>query len=921
MICNDERRRIAVMAAGINGLDSVDVGADRRELTVIFLGKAPEDLDVLNFRVDGGRRITGIEVIGVHPCVNDDPELSDRVRLTLDRAGDLSTYRLCVVGLDGFDPVYSCTEFRFITGCDDIDCAPTCACDDEQYPPVEIDYLAKDYASFRQQVLDRLSLIMPQWTERHVPDIGIALVELLAYEGDRLSYHQDAVATEAYLNTTRLRTSVRRHARLVDYRVHDGCAARAWVCLEVSGDIMLKCDIVHFASGTETFEPIADGDISLYEAHNEIQVWTWGDEQCCLPVGATAATLVDGESEHHRELHLAPGDVLIFEELIGPKTGAPADNDASHRQAVRLTSVTTAVDKVFDQPVVDVTWTREDALTFPFCVRARGGEDCTDLTVGVARGNTMLVEHGGWADPEVLDVPVSDPDQAGCPDPACFGCEDRGGQGRIPHYPPIPVRFRPDINHSPITQSAPFPPPDVVARAQADWLRGLPERTLLHLRRISRKAASHSLPKRDIDYLTTVFGQRTLQALHFDDHPRRALRSMIARFDQLLAAKLARLVQLLARAAGGYVMTADNEGWEIAHTWGEDEGHDLDPAQPRFHGPAAGATATDPRNALPALIVIDRFDDVWRPQHDLLDSGPDDRYFVGETNDEGRMRLRFGDGRNGLEFPPLESAPLPDDLTAVARYRLGNGTAGNVGAEAISRIILDEVDGSGITRVRNPMPATGGVDPEPIAEARMRAPHEARLRQLRAITADDYAALASRTPGVQRAAANLAWTGSWYEAQVAVDPLGESVTPAWLLDDVRRSLHRYRRIGHDLSVAAASLVPIDLTLCVQVKPDYVTGHVRQALLNALGARRGGYFHPDRLTFGTPVRISSIVAVAATVAGVASVDVTKLERLFGPPGLAIDTGVLAIGPVEVAQLDDDPTRPENGRLQLDLVGGR
>ena len=70
---------------------------------------------------------------------------------------------------------------------------------------------------------------MPDWTERHVPDLGITLVELLAYVGDYLSYYQDAVATEAYLDTARRRISVRRHVRLVDYRMHDGCNARAWV--------------------------------------------------------------------------------------------------------------------------------------------------------------------------------------------------------------------------------------------------------------------------------------------------------------------------------------------------------------------------------------------------------------------------------------------------------------------------------------------------------------------------------------------------------------------------------------------------------------------------------------------------------------------------------------------------------------------
>ena len=57
----------------------------------------------------------------------------------------------------------------------------------------------------------------------------MTLVELLAYSADQLSYYQDAVATEAYLGTARRRASVRRHARLVDYAMHDGANARAWV--------------------------------------------------------------------------------------------------------------------------------------------------------------------------------------------------------------------------------------------------------------------------------------------------------------------------------------------------------------------------------------------------------------------------------------------------------------------------------------------------------------------------------------------------------------------------------------------------------------------------------------------------------------------------------------------------------------------
>jgi len=168
--------------------------------------------------------------------------------VTVDKAGDFSCYKLCLYELekDGdtsdiplkeFDPRYVCATFSFKVDCPGtLDCKDENICPPETRDEPEINYLTKDYASFRQLILDRMALLMPDWRERHVPDIGIALVEVLAYAGDYLSYYQDAVATEAYLDTARLRISVRRHARLVDYFMHEGCNARAWVCLKTDAE-------------------------------------------------------------------------------------------------------------------------------------------------------------------------------------------------------------------------------------------------------------------------------------------------------------------------------------------------------------------------------------------------------------------------------------------------------------------------------------------------------------------------------------------------------------------------------------------------------------------------------------------------------------------------------------------------------------
>ena len=75
-------------------------------------------------------------------------------------------------------------------------------------------------------------------------------------------------------------------------------------------------------------------------------------------------------------------------------------------------------------------------------------------------------------------------------------------------------------------------------------------------------------------------------------------------------------------------------------------------------------------------------------------------------------------------------------------------------------------------RIRNPMPAKGGVDPERIFEVLQNAPQAAKINE-RAISDADYAdILKQKCSDVQRAVAVTRWTGSWYTVYVTVDRFG-----------------------------------------------------------------------------------------------------------------------------------------------------
>jgi predicted phage baseplate assembly protein len=341
-------------------------------------------------------------------------------------------------------------------------------------------------------------------------------------------------------------------------------------------------------------------------------------------------------------------------------------------------------------------------------------------------------------------------------------------------------------------------------------------------------------------------------------------------------------------------------------------------------------TPQDPRQALPNISLAAGAS-TWLPVTDLLESGPGDYSFVAEMDNDGTGHLRFGDGRLGRQ--PAAGSEFQ------ANYRIGNGPAGNVGAGKIKYLVLRTQTLSGVTiQPRNPLPASGGTAPEPISEVKLFAPHAFQDVLERAITADDYAALASdnarrqderparalcAAPFVplQGAKATLRWTGGWYEALVAVDPMNSENAPAELLGEIRTYLEPYRRMGHDLTVARADYVPLDLALSVCVLPDYLRAHVELALLQVFSS--SGFFNPNNLTFGEGIYVSRIVAAAQAVTGVASVSVKRLQRYqIGITSRAVPwQGVLTLGPFEIPQLDNDPNFPENGRLELNLRGGR
>lgn len=847
--CCDDRRRIEVRDhSALNGIDFLEVldlatppeHKDKRQRTLFvhMLKPITGTLSKENIVIEGGERIRDVKAID--PTTVGTGDKNNILTVTVDKAGDFSTYTLRLVASqrnpdppEGFDRLLSAIDFSFKVECEsDFDCRAERACPPEPRTEPNIDYLAKDFASFRQLMLDRMSVILPEWKERNLADIGITLVEMLAYVGDYLSYQQDATATESYLGTAHHRVSVRRHARLLDYFMHEGSNARVWVQIQVDADnvgLKKQTRLLTTVAGqpvrippppvplpleefTDTTEPNSMEysqvlsnrpevfetmqAATLYKDHNEMPFYTWGARECCLPKGATRATL------RGTFPNLKIGDVIILEEILGPLTGEKVDADLSHRHAVMLTEVIFSekddIGGRFDDPpnddpvsITEIAWATDDALPFALCISSTTDADHGSSyieNVSVARGNIVLADHG---------LSIRGEDMGMVPDPSIFVPVSTGGDRCADKKAiPVPPRFRPHLKEAPLTHAAVYDEknPPQSASAALRW------------------SARSLLP------------------------------------------------------------------------------------QIKLESALGNPTST------------------WEPRADLLSSLPDSREFVVEIESDGKAYLRFGDDRNGLR--PASGT------TFKANYRVGNGTRGNVGAESIGHIVISD---PAIIAVRSPLPARGGVDPESMEKVRQDAPVAFQIQE-RAVTADDYAEVAERHTEVQRAAATIRWTGSWRTIFLTVDRLGGRPVDSAFEQDMRRHLERFRMAGHDVEIDGPRFVALELEVFVCVQAGYFPSDVRAALLQVISNTtlpdgRRGFFHPDNFTFGQPVYLSKLYAAAQAVTGVRYVEIKKFQRLGIDSDQAITDGVLQIGRLEIARLDNDPNFRERGVLRLDLSGGR
>ncbi len=821
-----DRRNLVRNSKSFNGIDFVEVANDSQTaLRVHFLNSLPlkHTLDNPPVTITGGE---SMPTVTVNP-INEDIAWTQSVdgthlilNLSVTAPGDFSNYVLQINQVTllpsgpaaRIDPFFTSSTFSFKAGCpSDLDCqAAPAVCPEKPSNAPPIDYLAKDFLSFRQALLDFSALRYPEWQERSEADFGVMFLEALCALADDLSYTQDRVAAEAFLETATQRSSVVRLARLVDY----------WPSPALSASVVLQFDVAATATslpdGVVVTALSPDGSMIPFETGATLAnrlaaanppttpvspAWNRGailpywfdDSRRCLPAGATQM-YVRGHG-----FQFFPAQRLLIETI--PATSA----DPPIRQIVRLADPK-PFDELFDPlldpstdlpssspgagpsasiqgtPVTLIYWRIEDALT-----------SNRDLTRTTLAGNLIAATQALTQSVESFAIPSTSA-QTDDTQPAIV----RTGPNDTPSTPSLKYLYT--LRSAPLAWLKPddptqLPQPEVVLSGIAPGGNPVPWQYVKWL-------------------LDAVNAQRA-----FTVEP--------ARF---------------SRIAGTF-----------------------------------GASL--------------RFD------------------YDGDAGDT----LRFGDD----VFGAMPWAGTTFNVT----YRVGRGSAGNVAADSIITVDPSHAAAKQVVHVTNPLPATGGADPESLDSIRWKAPEAFRAVPFRAVLPSDYQSVAQSLPWIQRAGSVFRWTGSWLTVFTTPDPKAtDQVTPDQRLELIDL-LSRYRMAGYESFVKDPEYVSIDLIVLVCAQPAAFQGSIEQAVLTALGTGPDGFFTHDNITFGQPLEKSTLGRVVQSISGVAGVLDIRFRFSGRTTEFASMGDTVTVGSNQILRCDNDPSLPGNGSLQVIVKGGK
>lgn len=811
------------------------------------------------FPISGGRRIHGGPASDQVKAVAIDGDPAGEVlTLTVKPIGDYSTYRLRIE-YQNMDPIFSEIDFKFRPECFNTNCAPTSELGPESKAEPAIDYLAKDYDSFKHTMMAAMMERVPGWQPSSEADLDQVLLELFCVAADELSDHQDRVMNEAYLLTARKRVSLARHAQLMDYHIHQGNQASTWLALKTAtGD---GFDLRGAFTAWTIDGSVAPLSVFISRDKRHLLFGMGLEFQDDLDSGTFTVNLQ--EKFENSGIMLLPGASVS---IRAPGNEWLVRDDTPRVYVIRKEEnlLNVYLPRIL-HPLLNqmklYTWSgaipalKAESTAADLRITDSGDKVSAEKVQNLIRNGDvthLLVQE--WFDPSTGKMQGKDPAKRQLLRLL------QGEEGATSMQDPFTGEWFVRVswnendkleNNYCFTVNCPAP------------LGKVEDISLFHGNLIK---VYHGRP------VKTVFKEPGLFTGSGEFHFER-----IEHGDKNIA---------ICRVPEGPLAYRDT--------------------------PPGGDFP--PESTLKVDVVMPGVGSKeWQEKISLIHSDESDDHFVVETDEEGSSLIRFGNGINGKE--------LPDGAEVRCSYQVGRDEEGNIGADKLSN--FDKSVFPEIGECWNPFNVINSRSPEPVAEI-IRRVHEAyRVRQLRAVTLNDYEKRVKELPSVSNATARYAWTGSWRTVRITVDPVGTEILDENRRKEIESYLDAIRLIGEDLEIRPPQFIPLEIHVLLCIHPGYLPEHIRDILDQEFSdgftqSGEMGFFHPDRWTFGQRLRASQITGRVQSIEGIEHVIEVSMKR-WGEATPGTDE-VIEMNHNEIFQVKNDPDHMEKGFIDFDIRGG-
>jgi hypothetical protein len=743
----------------------------------------------------------------------------------------------------------------------------------------QLAYRVGTFSTFRRALLQSLGgeTELNAWKPTAADDLGLQLLDWWAYIADILTFYNERIANEDYLGTAQLDASVAHLVSLLGYRPRPGIGAVGTLAVIASGPapLIVPAGTAIASKATpdvdsQTFETT---DKTTFTQPTSVPRPTPDDLATAPPVDGPP-TAVPGAAEPPPHIQLiarfgvlvkgTPTSITVGDQLLLLPTDWKNVSEALQVQVTGLVPEPDPHGRRNTRVLLNGTGTpppQGDAQDYRLVYPTRTGHLST-LPAGanVINDTTLVLDAPARylkvGDPLVVEAPnpsgpgtvvrLTNYDEqlwyANAPSPSSPTTPPNSSTPPPPGIPLIVASLTIDAGGADLTQYQ----PDTVT-VYSGWkdvgtLLDTPVQTLTALPHTLTLAAKPAAPA----------GAPTAALLEDTNGTGSAVTAVpdanstqvtITGNDATLMAPLRLLWDLITVTRGA---TVHDE--PLGTGDGTQPGQDftLSKKPVTFLSDFPGRSG-DGYSSTVILTVDGRY---WTEVPTLYGHGPGEAVFETYNDDAGSTHVRTGDGLTGRR--------LASAAQVVATYRVGSGLA--VPPAGSLTQVLTAVPN--LRAVRNPVPPGGGSDPQPADSVRTLAPRSV-LTFGRAISGDDYVAVAAAAPGVTRAAAVWEFDPTEQRPLVRVYVGDDDRAVA----SARAALAAQIDPNRPLVVLRAVELAAFLSLSLRLDPTYVADAVYSQVRTAVQEQ---IFAPGVLALGEPLYRSRIEEVVTDVPGVLAV---------------------------------------------------